>query len=68
MGLLVDNKFYFGEVVYLKTDKDQNPRIVYCMKVFKNETLYDLACGTTVSSHYEFEISKEINVLMQTTN
>jgi len=66
--MLIDNKFEFGEIVYLKTDKEQNPRIVYMMKVLQNEILYELACGTTVSTHYEFEISKEINVLMQTTN
>lgn len=68
MAIVVENKFDFGEIVYLKTDKEQNPRIVYMMKVFQNEILYELACGTTVSSHYEFEISKEVNVLMQTTN
>jgi len=68
MAIVVENKFEFGEVVYLKTDKEQNPRIVYMMKVFQNEILYELACGTIVSSHYEFEISKEANILMQTTN
>ncbi len=68
MAMMIDNKFDFGEIVYLVTDKDQTPRIVYMMKVFKNEILYELACGTTVSSHYEFEISKDVNVLMQTTN
>lgn len=68
MAIIVENKFEFGDIVYLKTDREQNPRIVYMMKVFPNETLYELACGTTVSSHYEFEISKEVNVLMQTTN
>lgn len=68
MAKLIENKFEFGEVVYLKTDTEQKPRIVYSMKVFPNEILYELACGTTVSSHYEFEISTEINVLLQTTN
>ena len=68
MAIVVENKFEFGDIVYLKTDKEQNPRIIYSMKVFPNEILYELACGTTVSSHYEFEISTEINGLMQTTN
>ena len=62
--MMIDNKFTFGDTVYLKTDKDQLPRIVFMLKVYKNEILYELACGITVSSHYEFEISPEINVLM----
>lgn len=68
MGMLVDNKFSHGDVVYLKTDKDQNPRIVYCFRVYQNEVLYDVACGTSMSTHYEFELSTEINVLLNTTN
>lgn len=66
--MVIQNCFDIGEVVYLKTDKEQYPRIVYCIKVYKNESIYELACGTITSSHYEFEISKEVNVLMTTTN
>jgi hypothetical protein len=66
--MVIDNVYEIGEVVYLKTDQQQLPRIVYCIKVYKNEALYELASGTTTSSHYEFELSKEINVLMTTTN
>ncbi len=68
MGRVIDNKFDHGDVVYLKTDKDQLPRIVFCLKVFPNEILYELAAGTTCSTHYEFELSKEVNVLLNTTN
>lgn len=68
MAMMIDNKFDFGETVYLKTDREQLPRIVFCMKVYKNEIIYELACGASVSAHYEFEISKEVNVLLQTTN
>ena len=68
MGRVIDNKFDHGDIVYLKTDKDQLPRIVYCLKVFPNEILYEVTAGTLTSAHYEFELSKEANVLMQTTN
>lgn len=68
MSMLIDNQFEIGDVVYLKTDKEQSPRIVYCIKVLKDGYLYDLACGTTTSSHYDFELSKEVNVLIMTTN
>ena len=66
--MVIQNSFEIGELVYLKTDKEQNPRIIYCIKVYKSENIYELACGTTTSSHYEFELSKEVNVLMTTTN
>lgn len=62
--MMIDNKFGFGDTVYLKTDKEQLPRIVFMMKVYKNEIVYELACGVTISSHYDFEISSEINVLI----
>jgi len=66
--MVIDNIYEIGEVVYLKTDQQQLPRIVYCIKVYKNEFIYELASGTTTSSHYDFEISKEINVLVTSTN
>ena len=67
MSRLIENKFDFGEIVYLKTDKEQSPRIVFALKVYENEILYELACGTVVSTNYEFEMSSEINVLTQLT-
>ena len=65
--MVVDNRFDFGDIVYLKTDPDQRQRIVFAIKVYKSDILYELACGTTTSMHYDFEISKEVNVLMTTT-
>lgn len=66
--MVVENEFDFGEVVYLKTDKEQLPRIVFCIKSTKADILYELACGTITSTHYGFEISKEVSVLLTTTN
>lgn len=58
--MLIDNKYEFGDMVYLLTDSDQQMRIVSSIKVFKNgELMYLLCCGTTHSDHYEFEITKE---------
>ena len=68
MAKVIGNEFEFGDIVYLKTDSEQRQRIVFKMIVYPNEILYELACGTTTSVHYTFEISKEVNVLMQTTN
>lgn len=66
MSKILDNQYEIGETVYLKTDPDQIPRIVYCFLVFRNETLYKLACGVTSSDHYDFELSKEKSVLITT--
>lgn len=63
MAMLIENAFEIGSTVYLKTDKEQCPRIVFCIKVFRNEFIYELACGTTTSSHYDFELSTEVDVL-----
>ena len=63
--MVIDAEFDFGEMVYLKTDKDQSPRMVVCIMVYKaGELIYKLVCGTTESSHYGFELSREINVLI----
>ncbi len=60
MSLVIGNIFNIGDIVYLKTDIEQLPRMVYCMGVYCNaECLYDLICGTTTSAHYSFEISTE---------
>lgn len=68
MGMVVDNKFSHGDTVYLKTDKEQQPRIIFCIKVFKSDIIYEVAAGTILSAHYDFELSAEPNMVMQTTN
>jgi hypothetical protein len=66
--MVIEAEYNFGDIVYLKTDSEQKPRIVFAIKVYKTDVLYELACGTTTSMHYDFEISKEVNVLLTTTN
>lgn len=66
MAKVIDNLFELGDVVYLKTDREQMPRIVFCIRVYQKEYIYELATGTTTSCHYDFELSREVNVLMKT--
>lgn len=66
--MVIDNEFEIGEIVYLKTCKEQLPRIVFCIKVYKGEIVYDVASGTTTSGHYPFELSREVNILTTSTN
>lgn len=65
---VIDPEFEIGDIVYLKTDREQLPRIVYCYRVYTESIIYDIASGTITSSHYSFEISKEQNVLLATSN
>lgn len=60
--MVINNKFNIGQTVYLKTDTDQLQRIVTAIKICgDNSFFYELSCGREVSSHYDFEISEEIN-------
>lgn len=62
--IVINNEYEIGDIVYLKTDQDQLPRIVNCIKVFKHGELnYELAQGTLVSLHYEFELQKEKTII-----
>ena len=57
---LIDFEFEFGDEVYLKSDYDQNERIVTKILLFPGGTIeYQLAYGATSSWHSPIEISKE---------
>ena len=67
--MVVNNEFDFGDFVYLKTDKEQYVRMITCILHYKSgELMYKVSCGTSHSEHYGYELSKEINVLLSTTN
>lgn len=66
--MVIENKFNFGDVVYLKTDPEQRPRIVTTFSVGATSILYELSSGTITSWHRDFEITYEKDVLLTTTN
>jgi hypothetical protein len=66
--MVIDNKYNFGDIVYLKTDKDQREGIVTCLKVTPHGVLYRLNFGTVEYDAYDVEISTEKNVMITTTN
>lgn len=55
---MYNNKFEIEDIVYLITDSELYPRMVTGFKVTKHDVTYELTCGTQVTWHYEFEISK----------
>jgi len=67
--MIIDNKFDLGSLVYLKTDKEQLPRVVIGILINPSRTiLYRLAQSTTDNYHFEQEISKEKDVMLSTSN
>ena len=67
MAIVIDNKYQIGDTVYLVTDKEQLPRIVFCFIVYRSDIIYKLATGTITSDHYDFEITDEKNTLVNVT-
>jgi hypothetical protein len=64
----IDNTFEFGDIVYLKTDTEQLPRIVIGIKMSAGGgILYELSQDCAYDYHYEIEISTEPNILIKTT-
>lgn len=66
--MLVDSAFKIGDFVYLKTDTEQLKRIVTGMIIRPTGVSYELVCGETYTSHFEFELSNEKDVLIATSN
>ena len=63
--MTIDNEYNLGDIVFLRTDREQLPRLVTRIIVTQSGILYSLANSTTETTHYEFEIATEINVLIK---
>ena len=59
--MIIDNKYNVGDEVYLKTDTEQQKRIVTTIHVKPKDLAYELSLGEMYSYHYDFEITKEKN-------
>lgn len=57
-----------GDIVFLKTDKDQSPRICTGIMCRPTGNLYYLSKADFETSHYDIEISLEINELIKLFN
>lgn len=55
----IDNKYNIGDVVYLITDRECSPRMIFAIIVYKYELTYKLCCGTLNSDRYDFELTSE---------
>ena len=64
-----NTKYNIGDIVFLKTDSEQLPRIVTGI-LLRNENYgyYYLSNAITETTHYDFEISIEVNELVKMFN
>ncbi len=60
--------YYFGQIVYLKTDNEQLARIVTRIELRPDGVTYCLACSNLESWHSSLEITRDRNVLQTLTN
>lgn len=62
-------KYKIGDLVYLKTDVQQEPRLVTGIIIRANDRIsYYLSCGKDETHHYDFEISTKKDVLITSNN
>ena len=66
--MTIHTMFDFGQIVYLKTDTEQLPRIVTAIQYGADAgLLYRLSQGDDATWCYEVEISSEKDILLATT-
>jgi hypothetical protein len=68
MIITVSVEFNIGEVLYLKTDKEQAPRILIGYQIYGNVVMYEVICINLISTHYTFELSRTKDVILTSTN
>lgn len=58
--------FWFGDIVFLKTDQEQKKRIVTDIEFRANEltAVYHVNSDGIQTAHYEFELTTERNEMM----
>lgn len=63
--MIIENEFDFGEIVYLKTDINQLPRMVVAIqKGADGGIVYKCAQGPNEFWHYEIEITRDRNTTL----
>lgn len=63
----IELAFEIGDEIYLKTDSDQLKRILTSIWLKQSGVVYELCQGSTSSWHYDFEMTKEPNMVTKVT-
>ena len=64
----MNTKYNIGDIVFLKTDNQQIPRIVTGILIRPNGYLFYPSKCESETLHYEIEISMEVNQLIKMFN
>jgi hypothetical protein len=65
--MTIVSKYNFGDILYLKMDDQQRPRLLTAVNIRPQGVLYELSGGPGASWHNDFEITIEANILAKTT-
>ena len=58
--ITIDSTYDIGDIVYLVTDPDRLERVVISITIIPQYIVtYQLACGSEVSTHYNYEICEQ---------
>jgi hypothetical protein len=68
MTIVFSIKYNKEDIVYLKTDLDQLPRIITSVKWIDGNISYVLVSGDSESEHFEFEIRDDQDIKLKTSN
>lgn len=55
----INNDFNIEDIIFLKHDVEQLPRMIIEIRIRKEDILYEVQSGVVISSHHSFEMSKE---------
>ena len=64
--MVIDNKYEIGDLVYIKTDSDQKECLIVGIKINPGNLVYFVSTDQNEFGLYDFEITKEINILKKT--
>ena len=54
-----------GDIIYLRTDPEQRPRMVTVIRLTPSQIVYELSCGHESSEHYDIEMSASSDVALK---
>jgi hypothetical protein len=59
--MTIKTRFSLGDILYLKTDLDQLPRMVIYIKILgdPNCVIYGMVAGDEMSEHFDMELSED---------
>jgi hypothetical protein len=56
--MTIENNFSIEDIVYLKHDIEQRPRMIIEIRIRKYDILYEVQSGIDISVHHDFELTK----------